>query len=322
MNIQVYRFTGNHYEVGVQQGKAMRESIHDGIEAILASELIKSSKPKLVPISLYYSMAKRRADHMLRNDIFKYQPKQAQRMQGIADGAEVDLQTILFTQMLEVLIGCTTVAVSQDRTSTSETIMAKNFDYVSFLVPYNLARSTDKAEIFVPLGIILQEMLETCVTVDEGVGMIMQSKRGGHDGLITLTDSSGAIKTVELSSHFAVIREAVNGQAINTNNYQTVEMQKHEVPLDSGSMPGYRTSPERVDRAMELLKGTPLVDEAALRAVLCDHGKEGIPSIHTICKHGEPACTHRSMIFFPRRKTIKVLFGNPCQGEYQEIGFT
>jgi hypothetical protein len=73
-----------------------------------------------------------------------------------------------------------------------------------------------------------------------------------HDGLITLADPSGDIKTVELSSRFAVIREMANGQAINTNNYQTAEMQRREIPIDSG-MPGYRTSPERVDRAIELL---------------------------------------------------------------------
>ncbi len=360
MSAKVYRFAGSHYEVGLEQGKSMREPIHKGLNAILASELVKSSKPKLVPMSLYYSMAKRRANNMLREDIFKYHPKQAQRMQGIADGAGVDLPTILFTQMMEVLIGCTTVAFSRDRTSTSETIMAKNFDYLTSLAPYNftcetkltdgyrtlgfkmvslpgmydgmnehglavtynLARSTDKPEFFVPTGMLLQEMLETCVTVDDGVRMIAQSKRGGHDGLITLADPSDNIKTVELSSHFAAVRETTNGQVINTNNYQTAEMQGHEVPLDSGDMPGFRTSPGRVDRAMEILKDKRLVDERAICSVLRDHGRENVPSVYTICKHGEPACTHRSMIFYPDKKTIKVVFGNPCQqGEYQEIGF-
>jgi predicted choloylglycine hydrolase len=271
MSIKVYRFVGNHYDVGLQQGKAMRESIHEGINTILTSELMKSSKPKLLPTSLYYLLAKRRPNQMLREDIFKYFPKQAQKMQGIADGAEVDLQTILFTQMLEVLIGCTTLAFSQNRTSTSETIMAKNFDYIPFLAPYNftcetkltggyktlgfkmaslpgmydgmnehglavtynLARSTDKPELFVPTGIILQEMLETCVTVDETASMITQSKRGGHDGLITLLDPSGDIKTVELSSHFAVVRETIDLHVVNTNNYQTAEMQEHEVPIET-----------------------------------------------------------------------------------------
>ena len=215
-------------------------------------------------------------------------------MQGIADGAEVDLPTILFTQMLEVLIGCTTVAFSKSRASTSEIIMAKNFDYIPFLAPYNFAcetkptegyqtlgfkvaslpgmydgmneyglsftynltRSTDKPEVFVPTGIILQEMLETCTTVDEGAKMITQSKRGGHDGLITLTDPSGVIKTVELSSHFAVVRDTANGQVINTNNYQTTEMQGYEVPLLDWS-----DSRNRIDRATEILKGVDLVDE-------------------------------------------------------------
>lgn len=360
MSAKVYRFAGNHYEVGFQQGQTMRESIREGLDAILASELVKSSKPKLVPMALYYFMAKRRANNMLREDIFKYYPKQAQRMQGIADGASVDLSTVLFTQMLEVLIGCTTVAYTPDRTSTSETIMAKNFDYLTFLAPYNfacetkvtdgyqtlgfkmaslpgvydgmnqhglvvtynLARSTDKPEFLVPTGIMLQEMLETCVTVEEGVRMIARSKRGGHDGLITLADPSGDIKTVELSSHHAVVRETTNGRVINTNNYQTAEMRGHEVPLDSGNMPGFQTSSERIDRAMEILKGKPLVDEDSICSVLRDHGREGVPSVHTICKHGEPGCTHRSMIFYPKRKTIKMLFGNPCQGGYQEINFS
>ena len=357
MSIKVLRFAGSHYEVGLQQGKAMRQSIHEGIEAILASALMKNAKPKLVPMQLYYLMAKRRADSMLREDIFKYQPKQAQRMQGIADGAEVDLQTILFTQMLEVLIGCTTIAFSQNRTSISEAIMAKNFDYVSFLAPYNftcetkpidgyrtlgfkmaslpgmydgmnehglavtynLARSTDKPEFFVPTGILLQEMLETCATVDEGARMIAQSKRGGHDGLITLVEPSGNIKTVEMSSHFAVIREASKGQVINTNNYQTFEMQAHEVPLETP--PDWLCSKDRIERASEILNSAALVDENMIRQLLHDHGKDNVPG-KTICRHTEANCTNRSMIFFPESRTIKVLFGNPCQAsEYQEIGF-
>jgi predicted choloylglycine hydrolase len=301
-----------------------------------------------MPMPLYYFMAKRRADNRLRKDIFKYQPKQAQRMQGIADGASVDLPTILFTQMLEVLIGCTTVAFSQDRTSTSETIMAKNFDYVSFLAPYNftcetkptdgyrtlgfkmaslpgmydgmneyglavtynLTRSTDKPEFFVPTGIMLQEMLETCVTVDEGVRMIKQSKRGGHDGLITLIDPSGNIKTVELSSHFAVVRETTNGQVINTNNYQTAEMQGHEVPLETE--PSWLDASSRLERAGKMLNDVAFVDENAIKEVLRDHGKDGVPG-KTICRHTETFCTHRSMIFYPGRKIIKVLFGYPSR---------
>ena len=334
----------------------MQEKILEGTSVLLASEPVKKNKPKLLPMSLFYSMAKRRADNMLRGDIFKYYPKQAQRMQGIADGAGVGLPSILFMQMMEMLFGCTALAFSRDRTSTSETILAKNFDYFSFLAPYNfacetkpaegyktlgfkmcslpgifdgmnecglavtynLARSTDKPEFFVPTSIMLQEMLETCATVDDAVRMITQSKRGGHDCLITLAEPSGNIKAIELSSHFATVREMTNGQVINTNNYQTAEMQGREVPLDTA--PSYSNSPIRLDRASGLLKDAVLVDEKAICAVLRDHGQEGVPG-KTICRHAEFGCTQRSMIFYPGGKTIKVLFGNPCQGEYQEIGF-
>ncbi|MDQ1279701.1 MAG: hypothetical protein QG670_963 [Thermoproteota archaeon] len=72
---------------------------------------------------------------------------------------------------------------------------------------------------------------------------------------------------------------------------------------------------------MEILKDKRLVDEKVIYSVLRDHGREGVPSVYTICKHGKPACTHRSMIFYSNRKTIKVLFGKPCQGGYKEIGF-
>jgi hypothetical protein len=134
-----------------------------------------------------------------------------------------------------------------------------------------------------------------------------------------MTDPSGNIKTVEMSSHFAVVREATNGQVINTNNYQTTEMQGYEVPLETA--PGWSNSRDRLDRASEMLSGMAVVDENTIRTILRDHGKDGVPG-QTICRHTETGCTHRSMIFYPGRKTIKVLFGYPCQqGEYQEIGF-
>ena len=135
-----------------------------------------------------------------------------------------------------------------------------------------------------------------------------------------MIDPSGNIKTVELSSHFVVVREPTNGQVINTNHYQTAEMQGHEVPLEIP--PDWSDSRDRIARASEVLNGIALVDENAIKHVLSDHGKDGVPG-KTICRHTETGCTHRSMIFYPGRKTIKVLFGYPCQQvEYQEIGFS
>jgi len=63
-------------------------------------------------------------------------------------------------------------------------------------------------------------------------------------------------------------------------------------------------------------------DEEEVSAVLCDHGRENSPTEFTICRHGENTGTLRSVIFYPRRRTVKVLYGHPCENEYQEIGFS
>ena len=88
-------------------------------------------------------LAKRRADKLLRKDLFSLYPKQAERLRGIADGASMDVSSILFIQMLEmVFCACTTLGFSSKATSTSETILAKTFDYMNFTEPYSLTCET------------------------------------------------------------------------------------------------------------------------------------------------------------------------------------
>ena len=46
---------------------------------------------------------------------------------------------------------------------------------------------------------------------------------------------------------------------------------------------------------------------------------EDEPSYTTICVHGEISSSLRSMIFYPRLKRMKLLYGYPCQNEYEEF---
>ena len=86
-NVRLHVFSGTHHEIGVQQGKASREQIHELLEKIPNFDFVKLMKPRLLPASLFVMMAERRAGKLLTNDIFKYYPRQAQRMSGIAEGA-------------------------------------------------------------------------------------------------------------------------------------------------------------------------------------------------------------------------------------------
>lgn len=362
LEMETYTFSGSHHDIGFQQGQALRESIQKGLKDLLNSEPVKMIKPRFLPTSIFLSMAKRRAEKMLKNDVSKYYPKQAQRMEGIAEGAGLDLPTVLFMQMMEMMLGgCTSLGFSSRITSTSETIIAKNMDFLNFLRPFNLtcetkpregyrtlgikfsplpgtvdgmnehglvvthnyARSTDVPTYHVPMSIVLQEMLESCRNTDEAVEFVTRSKRGGHDCILILADSEDRIKTVEISKNHAAVRDATRGMVVNTNNYQTSEMQQREIPTDkSSNLPGYLSSKDRLERAMEILKEKSVIDEKTVSAILGDHGKDNRPTELTICRHGGTTGTLWSAIFYPKRRSLKVSYKNPCQNKFEEIRFS
>jgi len=352
--------------------------IHKGLEQIPTDETIRLMKPRLLPTFLFLALAKRRATKLLRNDIFEFYPKQAQRLIGISEGAEIDMSSALFMQSMELLIGkpsftiqaCTSVGFSPERTSTNETVVAKNFDYLTSLEPYqltcqsepanryktlgctmaplpcmldgmnehgltvtyNLAYTTEKPSCYAPLSLALQEMLETCKNVKEAVKFITQAKQGGHDALLMIADAEGNIETVEITPNHSATRKPTDGQIINTNHYHTTEMQEYEIPHNAvyfGKVPKgllgvkvHESSEHRLNRAQKLLKGKNKIDEDKIVGVLRDHGNENRPSRLTICRHDQYASTLRSVIFYPKERRIKVLYGNPCQNEYEEFKFS
>ncbi len=339
--------------MGFQQGKQHSRSIQEAIKTLIDSEIMKERKPKLLPQRLFLAAAKRRAEKLLNRDILEYHPKQADRLRGIADGANVDLPSILFIQMAEILVGCTAIALTSKMFSNEEPVLAKNFDYLNFAEPfnltceskpkegyktltckftplpgtfdginehglaatYNLAFSTDKPEAHVPTSIMLQEMLETCKNTREAIDFILQAKRGGHDALVTLVDPTDDIATVELSSNKAAVRELTGNYVINTNHYQTKEMQEI-------AKPPYETSIVRLSRTEELVSSIGRLDEKAVATILSDHGAEKVPSNLTICMHGPIFSTLRSSILLPKRKTVKIIHGRSCGNQYEELTFS
>jgi predicted choloylglycine hydrolase len=347
-------FSGNHYEMGFQQGKQYGQSIQKGIKALLDSDVIKEAKPKFLPQGLFFNLAKRRAKKLLDKDILEHFPKQADRLRGIADGAAIDLSSILFVQLTELLVGCTAIAVNSKMFSNGEPVLAKNFDYLPFTeafnltceskpkegyktiackhvplsgtmdgvnehglaVTYNLAFSTDKPEVHVPTSLMLQEMLETCKNTQEAVNFIRQAKQGGHDALITLIDPVDDIKTVELSSRHTTVREPTVDYVVNTNHYRTKEMQEiTKTP--------YESSKFRLSRAEELISNKKTLDEKAIEAILSDHGAQELPpSMLTICMHNPRFSTTRSEIFYPKTRKVKILYGHPCKNKYEELTFS
>ncbi len=354
MSIKPLVFCGTDYEIGFQQGQKCCENIQRAIKEIFDLEPVLQSKPKLLPKSLFVTLAIRRADKMLKRDLFSLHQRQAERIKGIAEGAKTDVASLLFIQMLELeLAGCTSLGFFSRATSIKETILAKNFDYANFAEPYplvcetqpnpgyktlccrltplsgaldgmnehglamtyNLARSVDKPQCYVPTSVILQEMLETCKNAQDGIDFLAKSKTGGHDGIITLADAADNIRVVEFSRQHFKSYEPKTNAAINTNHYQTPEMKLIE------KVPVYANSPPRLERANVLLANKRNIDAESIKVVLRDHGKENVPTDSTICMHGKWFSTWRSMVMYPKSRTMQLLFGHPCENEYQEIKF-
>ncbi len=159
-DVTMHSFSGPHYEMGVQQGQAVRESVQRLLDQIPNIEAIRLMKPRLLPTSLFLTLARRRATGLLKNDIFEYYPRQADYLRGIAEGAGIDLPTAFFMQSMELLIGnpsyrveaCTSLGFSPQRTTTGETIVAKNFDYLNDLASLILTCETRPKQGYRTLG--------------------------------------------------------------------------------------------------------------------------------------------------------------------------
>jgi hypothetical protein len=88
------------------------------------------------------------------------------------------------------------------------------------------------------------------------------------------------------------------------------------VPEHLVGVPVHQSSEQRLTRAEGLLKNAGRMDEDKLAQVLRDHGANHTPSNLTICQHGPLVSSTRSMICYPQRQSIKLLYGKPCQNEY------
>jgi predicted choloylglycine hydrolase len=220
-------------------------------------------------------------------------------------------------------IGCTMAPLSG---------MLDGMNEHGLTVTYNLGNTTDEPDVHAPLSMALQEMLETCRTTWEAVEFITKARQGGHDALLMIADAEGDVRSVELTPRRSSTRRPSGGFIVNTNHYHTEELQRHEIPRNAiwdGDVPEllvgrrvFESSERRLMRAEELLEAVDKVDEERIKRILRDHGLDGEPSDNTICKHGEVSSSIRSMIFYPRKKKMKLLYGYPCQNEYEEFTFS
>ncbi len=257
---------GSHRQMGQQQGRALAEQARRGIrEVILENERIGQIKPRLVPAGVFRKAGVWLARRTVPGDVELHYPRQYDRFCGIADGAGMPVEHIWLMVFLEQqarsalrMPGCTSFALTAERTAFGEPAIARVFDLPpetkpfnalrwdrptdrhasvqltfpqlagshtgvnepGLAIAYNLGYPRDRSGCRASITLIVQEVLERCGSVDEAIELIEELPRSGG-ALLTLADAAGDIAAVELTATQTVTRRAEDGCVVNSNHYQT-----------------------------------------------------------------------------------------------------
>jgi hypothetical protein len=197
-------------------------------------------------------------------------------------------------------------------------------------VAYNYGSFTGRAGARVPITNLVQELLEQCRTVDDALAHAARRPRTGG-AILMLADARGEVASVELGPDALAVRRAADcGDALAHANHAVTEaMGERDVPHDAvlsrwnpAPVRGERvhaSSEARHARAEALLDAHGgAVSERDLVAIASDHGA-GVGDDHSICRHGPYYRTTCSVMLFPQRRTLQVMFAAPCEADYTTI---
>ncbi len=155
----VYSFSGTHYEMGIQQGKAFGEFAHQAWDNLKSLEEVQGLKPKYLPTSLFLKLASKKAYKWLSPMFKTHAPNQTERIKGISTGSGLSEPLFYLFSGLELMLGtpdwelphiktgCTSIAYQSSFTEAGHTMISRNFDYAKFVVPYLILRKNSPMEL-------------------------------------------------------------------------------------------------------------------------------------------------------------------------------
>lgn len=345
----VIKVSGSHYEMGRQIGQACAEAVRHSIEN--AKALLQGS---FATIQLTWEGAQIHSRKYLLFAQEKY-PQYIDEMAGIADGAGVPFDDLVVLNSMEAvtmdgihLAKCTSMALSETRTSNAHVLVAHNEDWLpedeSDVYLVHATPDDEPAYLAMTYGGLLPNIglnsagvAQCCDSVypnDSRIGLprvivsrailaaetpgeairraLVPQRAAGYNHLIA--HESGELYNVEVSARKFAILGSENGAAVHTNHYLDYDMQRIEV--DSDELISTRV---RYYRAARLLEQTPLHSVHTLAAIQCDH----VNYPNSICNHSiierdplDREKTINALIMDLTEKTLHLAWGNPCQNQY------
>ncbi len=143
---------GSFREMGFTQGQRLKEKIRQTMDVCLEDETFRLGRPWWLPTWLLIWMGKRRAARMLSKPLRRDFPEMHERLEGLSEGAGLDLRLAYFCNAFESILAsvsdratvplpaCSAIAVRGSRSARGEPMIARNFDYVPVLRPFLVVR--------------------------------------------------------------------------------------------------------------------------------------------------------------------------------------
>ena len=351
IKLKIVEVSGNHYEMGLQYGKACPEipSMLEMTYGLFGGrEKIREFLEKTLPI--YLSHAE------------QYAPEIVEEMKGMAEGAGLAFEDILFLNITyeisveSVMGGCTSFAASKEVTINGKQIAGQNIDHIEHWTDYlillkmkpndgpevlaitangcltltginsagisvnmNLLRNNESMEPKggVPTHIILRKILMS-ETLGEAIYAIASAEGRSPKNYLVTSVNEGIID-VESTMTDVDIQYPFDGILTHANHFKTERFKSNDLaPIlvpDS-----YIRSP-RMFRLMEEHRGNISVD--LMKQFFQDHSNYP----NAICRHQNPKGllpisrimkTLISIISCPGDQKVYIAAGNPCETEYVE----
>jgi predicted choloylglycine hydrolase len=282
----------------------------------------------------------------------RYAPDLLEELRGVSDGSGIPYEPLLTSMLtipyVDVLRGCTVIAVTPERTREGEPIVGRNYDFFHdvsednattyICYPHGRYASVGNCDIFVgredglnekglfaamaaffypglapglTFWFIIRLILDRCATVEEGVELL---KKLPHASSYTylLADALGKAVVAEPTVEGMEFRYPRNGLLMMTNHAICERWAGKEKFVPQDSRPRY----ESIER---LLGRGQSVGREDMKKTLGDH--EGF-----ICSHGHHFPERKfgtlwSVVGCPGERQLEIAGGHPCRVEYRKVKF-
>jgi hypothetical protein len=139
--------------MGFEQGRALRQKIHDLRFCLRELEAFRSEQPRWLPYSWFLRLAEDRCAKALVPALDRVAPLMLARLQGLAAGSGLPLRSLCLMNALEAFLSsaegktvptlpgaCSAVAVRGSHSENGEPMVAKNMDYLPLAQPFYILR--------------------------------------------------------------------------------------------------------------------------------------------------------------------------------------